>query len=254
MGRGISDDTRRKNGRGLGSKDTWIPWVHVHDFGGRGRKHHIPSQVFNRTRHALSQIETNLIYVVEMAENISDSREQYPLNLSETKLIASQLKINHPISPDGKSEVMTTDLFIDYKDHTQRAVAVKSSSDLGDKRVIEKLQIEREYWKLKGVTWSIITERDFPENLIYNLRTLRAYFQTKDDLSGVFYDKLKQLESKDDILSKVIGAISKELRIPSGRGLEIFKHLCSRKLIKFDYYRPFSTKMHLYEFIFPSSL
>jgi len=252
MGRGLSDDTRRRQGRGCGSKDTWVPWVQVHDFGGLGRKHHIPSQVFKRTRHALSQIEANLIYVVEMAENISDSREQYPLILSETKLIASQLGVNHPVSPDRKSEVMTTDLLIDYKDHSQRAMAVKSSSDLGDKRVIEKLQIEKEYWKSKGVIWSLITERDFPEMLIYNLKTLRAYFQTKDDLNEVFYDKLKHFKSKYFFLAKAIGVISKQLRIPSGRGLEIFKHLCSRKLIKFDYYRSLSPKMRIYEFIFPS--
>jgi len=254
MGKEISDDTRKKQGRGLGSKDTWTPWVQVHDFGGVGRKHHIPSQVFNRPRHALSQIEANLIYCVEMAENVDDSREQYPLDLSETKLIASQLGIKHPISPDGKREVMSTDLLIDYKDHMQRAVAIKSCADLVDKRVIEKLQIEKIYWNSKGVKWSLMTEREFPDDLIYNFTLLRSFFQTKDDLSGVFYDRLKQFQSKDAILSDVIKAVSKEIKIPPGRGLVIFKHLCSRKLIKFDYYRAFTTRIRLYEFIFPLSI
>jgi hypothetical protein len=251
MGRGISDATRIKQGRGLGSKDTWIPWVLVHDFGGRGRKHHIPSQVFNQPRHALSQIEANLIYCVEMSENIADSREQYPLDLSETKLIASQLGIKHPISPDRNREVMSTDMLIDYKDHTQRAIAIKSSADLIDRRIIEKLQIEKMYWESKGVKWSLMTEREFPGNLIYNLKLLRSFFQIKDELNDVFHDKLKQFRSKDHILSDAIKLVSREIKIPPGRGLEIFKHLCSRKLIKFDYYRVFSTKMHLHEFIFP---
>lgn len=254
MSRQISDDGRHKQGRGQGSKDTWVPWCQVHDFGGRGRKHNMPSQVFKRSRHALSQIEANLICVVEMASNISDSREQFPLDPAQTKLIASQMKIPHPISPDKKSEIMSTDLLIDYENTTQRAIAVKSSSDLNDKRVIEKLQIEREYWKLKGVKWNLVTERDLPDGLIYNLRALRSFFQTQDELSQPFYEKVKLFSSKDDTVSKVVESISKELRIPSGRGLMIFKYLCSKRLIKFDYYRPFTTRMHLYEFQIPRSL
>ena len=248
MARGISDEGRHKQGRGLGSKDSWIPWCQVHDFGGRGRKHQIPSQIFKRSRHALSQIEANLIFVVEMADNVADSREQFPLKLPDTKLIASKLGISHPISPDGKSEIMSTDLLIDYKNGTQRAIAIKSSSDLFNARVIEKLQIEKEYWNDKGVDWKLITERDFPDALVYNVRQLRSYFQIQDNLSSVLFEKLKEYKSREHSISKVIGIISKEMKIPSGRGMEIFKHLCAKRLLKFDYYRPFTPKMHWYEF------
>ncbi len=49
------------------------------------------------------------------------------------------------------------------------ARTVKSSKELEDKRVIEKFEIEREYWKRKNIDWGIVTEKDIPAEMADNI-------------------------------------------------------------------------------------
>lgn len=86
-----------------------------------------------------------------------DIREQFPLNVETTIRIAEEKGIKH--SKDNSSGIpidMTTDFFITVVKNSERkyiARTVKPSEQLEDKRVIEKFEIEREYWEIQGISW-----------------------------------------------------------------------------------------------------
>jgi hypothetical protein len=60
------------------------------------------------------------------------------------------------ITADGKS--------------TDVAITFKQALELKRRRVIEKLDIELEYWTEQKTQWGIVTELDLPEPMIRNLR------------------------------------------------------------------------------------
>jgi hypothetical protein len=242
----LSDKTALKRGRGKGTKDSYVPFIHTYDFKGKGRKHKIPSLIYKRERHGLSTIEANLIYVTEMADNIEDSREQFPLDLELTKLIASQLGIKHPSSPDKKRQIMTFDLLLDFHDKSQMAIAIKPFNKLHDKRVIEILQIQKTYAERMNLKFGILTEKDFPPILVANLRLLRSYIQISDDLNKlteIFYLKLKNNNSAKEKMNSIIKAISMEMKMVAAKGWAIFYHLCATKVIRFNYFETYREDM-----------
>lgn len=74
--------------------------------------------------------------------------------------------------------VMATDLLVDrLRDGCvqQLARAVKSSKDLDDRRVLERLEIERQFWRELGVDWGIVTELDIPEIPARNIDWIRGH-------------------------------------------------------------------------------
>ncbi|GHN00833.1 hypothetical protein WSM22_23220 [Cytophagales bacterium WSM2-2] len=245
----ITDAGRFKQGRGTGSKATWIPWHQTHDFGGYGRKAKIPSRLFEgRTFHAMSTIEANLIFIAEMAEGVVDLKEQFPLDLNTTKLLANKYGIKHPISPDRKSEVMTIDLWVEFENQSPLAISVKEISALSNKRILAKLQLEKACSELFGARWKLITNKDIPDILIANIRELRNLIFIKKEMENDYFKMIKQFHDVKKSLTKVNAEISHELRITRGDGLSLFKQLCAGKRIVFDYYAPFNPSMPLSSF------
>ncbi|MFM8758649.1 MAG: TnsA endonuclease N-terminal domain-containing protein, partial [Methylophilaceae bacterium] len=90
----------------------------------------------------MSTIETHVVFLAEMAEGVTDIKEQFNLDLSTTKAIAAKYGIRHPISPDKKSEVMTIDLWVEFQDRAPLAISVKEVTALANKRTLAKLQME----------------------------------------------------------------------------------------------------------------
>ena len=53
------------------------------------------------------------------------------------------------------------------------ARTVKPASDLTDRRTLEKLEIERQYYREREIDWGIVTERDLSLTLAQNVDSLR---------------------------------------------------------------------------------
>lgn len=108
---------------------------------------------------------------------VLDIREQYPLTLEATQEIAERLGIKHPVdSKTREAVVMTSDFLIDVQiNHVElKARAIRSINELSSKRNIEKLEIERTYWKERGVDWGIVIENELPEALIKNVKWVHS--------------------------------------------------------------------------------
>lgn len=242
----LTDEGRRKQNRGTGDKEAWIPWHFNSDFPGLGLKGKPRSNMFPpRLLQALSKTELELLYMIEMTPGVEDFKEQYNLPLKETKLIANKLGVKHPLSPDGKSEVMTIDVFVMMKNGNKVAFDVKYFSEelWEDKkkitRMLEKLQISKIWCESKGIQYVIITQLEMPKILIANIRLLRPQYNLCDDFTDSFKGELQMLDKTfKGTAGEVSNKISKILNIPNSRGWRIFIHLCSVKFIRPNLHNP----------------
>ncbi|SFC21588.1 TnsA endonuclease N terminal [Polaromonas sp. OV174] len=138
----------------------------------------VHSSITGRVHHYLSDGEEGIHLLAEFATDTVDIREQYALlPWEETQEIAKRLGLIHPRIPNtGVPAVMTTDLVV-FKRHELGLqivpIAVKTASELtgeGSDRVHEKLVIEREYWRARGLRRLLMTEDSVPKSKIHNLR------------------------------------------------------------------------------------
>lgn len=186
---------------------------------------------------------------MEYSDNIIDIREQFPLlSIDETISIAKELGINHIADPKTKELiVMTTDFLITIKDvdgNRDVARTVKSSEDLMDKRILEKFEIERLYWKKRNVDWGIVTEKEIDCTIAKNISYIHNYYNIYD------IDSLRNLEEEqmeDMILEYIRGVLGnkeiirnssnqfdEDLFLSKGTGIAIFKHLIMKKIFNVD--------------------
>lgn len=167
-----------KEGRGKGFGANYKPWLTVHDVPSRGRSQRLLGMVTGRVHHLLSDLERGAFLIYDFRDDVRDIREQFPLDRDETRSIAEAAGIRHPIDASSRAPlVQTTDLVIDLDrggKTTTIARTIKPSSELAKARTIEKLEIERRYWSVRGVDWGIVTERELPSALLRNLELLQA--------------------------------------------------------------------------------
>lgn len=145
-----------REGRGKGVGADYRPWIVIHDFSSRGRVHRRLGRVTGRVVHLLSDVEEDVFMKFDEHPGTLDIREQFPLPLAETIAIAARLGLRHP-SAHGVPVVMTTDLLVDMSCR-QIAIAVKPAKELARRRVIEKLEIEREFWLGRGAEWHLVID------------------------------------------------------------------------------------------------
>ncbi len=185
-----------KIGRGTGTFENYIPWHRVgrSDPSSCGRSHLQMWQ--GRQRELLSDGEWVGLFFAVSLQNLIDIKEQFPLSLESgqhemaayradtpstlhpgTLEIAKRLGIKHPKTNEkGLSSgwVMTTDFLLAIQLSSQKfellAVAVKPSADLKKRRTKELLNIDREYWLARGVTWLLITPDLFDGRVALRLK------------------------------------------------------------------------------------
>lgn len=227
-------------GRGQGELSEYIPWLKIQDFNSNGNVTRLMGWKTKRQHEFLSNLELGYFYLLDWSEDVYDIREQYPLDRELTFKIAKDKGISHSIDNTTNTViVMTTDFFITVLKNNKKtfiARTVKPSEFLEDKRVIEKFEIEREYWNSKGVDWGIITEKELTESLIKNIQWVHKHYslniEEDEDLAISF---LKSLVNTTDINKKLIqlcNDFDDEYNLETGTALNYFKYFIARRLIR----------------------
>lgn len=174
-------DRWRAAGLGQGTGSSYRPWLTIRDVPSSGRKSRPWSLTTGRTHHLLSDNELHFFLYSDFAQEVVDIREQYPLfPQEETARLADALGIPHPRYPGTSTlTVVTTDFLLTFRNPVgkleHRAYSIKSSGELQGKqrqRVLEKLQLEREYWLARNIPWRLITEREYDRVRLTNLEWL----------------------------------------------------------------------------------
>jgi hypothetical protein len=169
----IKNATWLKEGRGSGHGGSYRPWITVRDVASTGRSHRIYGHKSSRTHHLLSNLELAIFFILEWNCSTTDIREQFPLRLDETLSLAEEAGIKHP-GYQGINQTMSTDFLVNTNDSARPkfAIQAKYAESLQNNRTVEKLEIERRYWKSKSIPWLIVTEQDIPPVVFQNINWL----------------------------------------------------------------------------------
>lgn len=117
---------------------------------------------------------------MEWSKKVIDIREQFPLERKKTMKIASEKGINHPFENETQTNiVMSTDFLVTIKNENKVmhiARSIKPSSELEDPRIMEKLEIERQYWEDYNVEWCLIDEKVMYTQFVKNLKYIHGHY------------------------------------------------------------------------------
>ncbi|HWQ42497.1 MAG TPA: TnsA endonuclease N-terminal domain-containing protein [Desulfosporosinus sp.] len=235
------------------------PFIMIQDVPSLGRSSRPRGIKTGRQHDFLSDLERNYFMILEFLDDVVDIREQFPLKVTETFLIAAELGIKHPANPATKEPItMISDFCITLSEgKSQRDIirTTKYKKDLVNRRVIEKFAIEKTYWERHGLDWGIVTEEEVDKNYSQNVSDILDYYELDDN--EAFRDI--SFEERDDIIIaflqrlidslKTVRQISslfeKDLHLEKGTGIALFKHLVAKKYISIDLFSPLRLDKHL---------
>ena len=175
--RRMSQKGKLREKRGTGSGADYKPWIQTGEFGFRGTTSNPIDWKTGRQVQLLSQGEAIAWYLLRWDDDNLDVREQFPLELEETKKIAEAYGIKHPADRSGNPVVMTTD-FLVTRANGEIAISIKSDlkSFKANNRAIEKAYIEKKYWERQGVPFYLLTKEDMNRAMADNIRNVVAFY------------------------------------------------------------------------------
>ncbi len=230
---------RLREARGTGDGLSYIGWLTGHEFASRGAFVRMMGYTVPRMYTFFSHLESDIFRIYDHMDGVTDIKEQFPLPLSETLSISDRLCIKHPYS-DSFYNVITTDLLI-LKDGEWMGRAVKRSCDLDNPRIVEKLRIEQEWYRERGVDWKIVTEKQINRELIQNIRWL---YEDGDDVTRLIQDSdlldqcervfLDLYQEKNMPFADILEIVEEAFSLDHGVGMAIFKKLVRTRQVSFD--------------------
>lgn len=191
--------------------------------------------------------------MTEFSDVILDIREQFPLlPQEETIVIAKELGIKHPADPKtGDPIVMTTDFLITVDKGQgvfEVAHTIKMKDKLLEERVLEKFEIEREYWERKGINWGIVTEEDIDKTMARNISYIHDYFDIRtydvyremanQHIEDLSMSLMNRLLNNTRSIREITSEFDVDTHLPFGSGVTLFYHLLSKKIMVTDMYKP----------------
>ena len=247
--RKLDIDKLIKEGRGVGVGIEYKPWIKIQDVPSLGRSTRLKGIKTGRQHEFLSDMEKNYFYFLEYSDCVVDIREQYPLlPLEETLIIAKELGIEHPKNPKtGEYIVMTTDFLITEENEGKIiniARTIKAKNDLMNKRILEKFEIERIYWRKRDINWAIATNEEIDkvvsENIsffhsYYDIRALDTFVDMADsEFQDLILEYIRRIVGSENSVRVIARVFDEDMFLAKGTGIAIFKHLLARKIIKVD--------------------
>lgn len=234
---------RLDGGRGVGRGLSYQPWIKITELSSDGTSYRVLSHRTGRVVHLLSKLEFLAFSLLDWDLSVHDIREQYPVDLNTGLEVAKRSGIKYPKQGD-KYHLLTTDLLIDYDSiqNKQKAIQVKYSSDLLDKRVVEKLELERRCFEAKNISWQLITELDIPhvaqKNVDWILGGLDLHIES--DFNQQVQSAWSSISSySDTLVSKACSSHDEVNSLPVGTTLKLIRNAFGYRLLAFDITKPY---------------
>nr|WP_234978443.1 TnsA endonuclease N-terminal domain-containing protein [Bacillus tuaregi] len=205
-------------------------------------------------------MERNYFYLTDFSNFIVDIREQFPLlPPEETIVIADELGIKHPTDPKtGEPIVMTTDFLLTVNKGQgvfEVARTIKMKDELLNERVLEKFEIEREYWQRKDIDWGNVTEEGIPKTMARNISYIHDYYDILDydvfgELSSQHIEDLslslmQRLLNNKYSIRVITNEFDTDTHLPFGSGVTLFYHLLAQKIIVIDMLEPLNLEQQI---------
>jgi len=234
---------RINEGRGQGVLEKYIPWNTTYDFSSKGRV----TRTLGIKTGRIHQLQSNNQYFAFLifefsSDQVVDIRESYPLlDLMET-VDSTNLRLDRFQDKEtGEPYVITTNFLLTVKNDDGKedfvARTVKNASELRRKITWERLEIERRYWKAKGISWRVITNNELSRKLAQNIEWVRETLIEenvrdidKNRLSMLLFSEL--LDNDHLPLRHVLKLFEKKEGLESGTALFLFRYLLAKKDIR----------------------
>lgn len=234
------------DGRGQGELENYKPWLTVQDFPSLGRASRILGKTTKRVQHFFSDLETRCFYLWDLDERIIDIREHYPL--LDIYDVVDTDDINTNTFKDkytGEAYILTTTFLLTFKNTDGEinyfARSVKPKLALEKTTTMEKLEMERRYWKAKTIDWAVITEEDVSIDKAKNIQWIHGVLS---EYKNYDVDQKSMVRLCGEFLDYVslsnlsIRKIAKDFEVKNslkqGTGIFIFKYLIAARVIQFD--------------------
>lgn len=233
-----------KEGRGQGVGANYKPWLTIRDVASEGRSHRVFGHITQRTHHLLSDLELATFLLLQWRPSTTDIREQFPLDRELSLQISQRLGIPHP-SHSGVNQYMSSDFVVDSLEVNKPrfAIQVKSKEAFNDPRTIEKLEIERIYWREKEVPFYWVTENQIPTVVFENINLLYNYVDVHDEQDALLIHLevfSKHLQANEMLRVKdLCMKLDVSFDHPPGESLYQFKRLLAKRYFHFDITKPF---------------
>jgi len=199
-----------------------------------------------RQHDLLSLNEQCYFFISEFSDLVEDIREQFPMNIDKTLLIANELGIEHP-NKNRDKECMTSDFCLTIKNGNTKYDIIRTIKPLGellDRRTIEKFEIERVYWARENIDWGIVTDIEINKILAKNIRTFRASYSITEipGLMELSYRELCfykrelaiRLEFAETTTRSAIHEFSANFHLSEGACIALFNHLIATKVLRMN--------------------
>lgn len=226
-----------KEGRGQGYLKDYKPWITIRDISSKGRSHRVFGHTTKRTHHLLSDLELAIFLLLDWNPLITDIREQFPLPLNATLEISEQAKISHPKVRDTL-QTISSSFYVNSQtaDQPNFAIRTKYTNDLQNERIIEKLELERRYWKSTKTPWYILTEKEIPLVILNNIKWL---YPAMRESSTTIYDQLNLYihiftQYPELNLIDLSKKIDQSYNLPIGASLAELRELLAQRYFIFD--------------------
>lgn len=231
-----------KEGRGSGELSNYLPWLEIGNVSSDGRSHRARGWKTNRIHHFLSDLELSYFYYLEWSKKVIDIREQFPIDRESTLKIASEKNIDHSIETVNQTPiVMTTDFLITSRVENKTiliARSIKPSKELEDPRVIQKLEIERQYWEDRDVEWALIDEKVMSAEFTSNMKYIHGYYHlensSEEEMSLHFLDFIAK-EKRFNPTFQLINCCKKfdtTYNLEDGASIHYLRHLYARQYVE----------------------
>ncbi|QIL19745.1 TnsA endonuclease C-terminal domain-containing protein [Thermomonas sp. HDW16] len=252
MGQFKWTDRQIREGRGQGTGEHYLPWIHVRDFSSKGKASRFKSWKSGRTIQCFSDIETAFAYLLEWSDAIVDYYEQFPLlPLEETIELADRLGVRIPVA-NGEPRVRTTDFVIDFQAEGQllrRARSIKPAKELSVRAKVLALELERQFWAVRSTDWAIITENEIPWPMAKNIEWVHSA-RTLDDhehiatlpLADILPVLRIALDAQDQPLAIACLEVDRKLGLELGTSLFLVRHQLATKAWRIDMHQAIKTQ------------
>lgn len=214
----------------------------VTTFSSKGRATRIHSYKTNRIHHLQSDNQLRVFLTLEWSDKVKDIQENIELkDLEEIIDNVENLRLDKFSDKEtGQLYQLHTNFLVTIKRNNgeeQVAISVKSLSEIKRKTVIEKMEIERRYWKEKGVSFHVITEKEIDKQFVENIKWVREAFidksiENKEELKEKLYYFLQGYKEKRII--DVLNKFDEEGNLKAGTALFILRYLIALKEVEIN--------------------
>lgn len=213
----------------------------VTTFSSKGRVTRIYSYKTKKIHHLQSDNQLRFFLILEWINQVKDIQENVELkDLELTIDNIENLRLDKFTNKENQLYQLHTNFLVSIIGNNgewQVAISVKSLSELERKTVIEKMEIERRYWKEKGIRFYVITEKEIDKQFVENIKWAREAFidksiENKEELKEKLYYFLQ--EYKEKRIMNALNNFDEEEKLKEGTALFILRYLIAVKEVEIN--------------------